>query len=143
MISSGLFYISSFFKTEVSTKAELLDLNAKYDDALIKLGVIGNINYVISLVSIIAVIYQISRPGTSRDLKSKVYRRYFSYLCLFLLWIVNFTYDFFQSFNVILMQMGALLGIPLALVRLLEPLVWQEFKKNVFCMKQKTQISKE
>jgi hypothetical protein len=41
------------------------------------------------------------------------------------------------------MQMGALLGIPLALVRLLEPLVWQEFKKNVFFMKQKTQISKE
>jgi len=41
------------------------------------------------------------------------------------------------------MDIGALIGIPLALVRLCEPLVWQEFKKNILCKKQTTQISNQ
>ena len=40
------------------------------------------------------------------------------------------------------MEAGALLGIPLALVRLLEPLIWQEFKENVLCKNQKSKINK-
>jgi apolipoprotein N-acyltransferase len=68
-------------------------------------------------------------------MRAKVCRRYFSYFFIFMLWIANTNYYFFGPYNLILLAIGALLGVPLALVRLFEPLVWQEFKKNILCIR--------
>jgi len=74
------------------------------------------------------VLIGLRRPGTSKDLKLKVFKRYFSYLIVFILWVISSIKSLDESFDEYLMIISALLGVPLALARLFEPLVWQEFK---------------
>lgn len=143
LVVGAIIYINHFYDLEIYSRAEVNKISDQNDFYLEMLGVIGNINYVLSFVSIFAVLIQISRPGTSKEMKSKVCRRYFSYLSLFLLWIINFNINFFTPFDTTLMILGALLGIPIAFSRLLEPLVWQEFKKTFLCKKPSKRISKQ
>ena len=96
------------------------------------------------------VMYRLSWRGTSMELKNKVCRRQLIYFFLFLIYLfdvmheyflydvfsdqvqllnipkwVEFCFDFYRDF----------LGVPLALIRLFEPYVFHEFKRQVakFC----------
>jgi len=135
LLVGALIYINHLGDIETYSEAGVEAIGYQIDFSLDMLGVIGNFNYVLAFVSIFAVLIQISRPGTSGEMKSKVCRRYFSYLGLFLLWIVDFTINFYTPFETSLMILGALLGIPIAFSRFMEPLVWQEFKKTILCKK--------
>ena len=98
-------------------------------ELLRKIGTVSSIfNYSIAFIFILLVLFGLCRPGTSKDLRLKVCKRYISYLFVFLAWVVCLTISFYGKFPVILMITSGLLGIPLALARLFEPLVWQEFK---------------
>jgi hypothetical protein len=131
----GLFYIDHVFRIKIKTVEDAEVIDSDNNNNLVIMGLASTIYFAVALVSIIAVIFKISRPGTSRDLKAKVCKRYFFYMLFFLIWDVNQTYNIFDSFDERLMIAGALLGVPLALVRLFEPVVWEEFKSCLFCMK--------
>ena len=95
--------------------------------------------------------------GTSNDLRQKLLYRHVIYIVLYMFIIWTILFDLFEWSNITTAYLGSygyyvfsffmfeLIGVPIALVRILEPFVFQEFKiviKKYFCCTKKRSVKK-
>lgn len=104
---------------------------------LISLGIIGFMSYIL----VFLVIRVLQRKGTSKILRQKVCRRHLVYSAMYVgLLLEFFVYFMYRAtetdFDFNLRQILMIpLGIVLGYIRLIEPFVWQNFKKNILKIK--------
>ena len=100
--------------------------------------IVFNISTLIPIISTFSVLRRLCLRGTSRKLKNIMCRRYFSYLCIYLLLIIgtNMPYipelylDQMGKNGLIIMQnIVSVAGIVLAMIRLFEPYVFDTCKQ--------------
>jgi hypothetical protein len=102
---------------------------------------------IVAFTATLLVLKRLTLEGTSKQLKSKVFKRHLLYAYLYLLSLIQVLVHFFhdESIEIIgqhiydyLESLLDSLGIFLALVRLFDPYVWYDFSKFVkylFCIK--------
>ena len=92
-----------------------------------------------SVEALIFVVFRIMQPGSSSKMKNRIIFTILSFVLVYVIWTANSLYQFYeinetekQSWLIAM----ALIGLPMALVRLSEPFVFQEFKKAFFGSKE-------
>ena len=99
----------------------------------------------ISIVSFALVVVRLCQKGTSQDLRQKVLRRHVTYFLVYLMIVFGDLVDFFgisllfenkpeiytDIWDLVMILMFDISGTFLALIRLMEPWVWESFRKEI------------
>ena len=114
----AIFFIKMIFQD--ITEDSLSFINKLFD-------IEKQISIFVPLVSVILVVAQLLRPGTSKDLKYKVVYRHITYLIIYYLSVFSAynQYRRLNSFSSSIIILFDLSGILLSLIRLAEPYVYK------------------